>query len=379
MIVDSTAAARRADPGRVREWLAEQRVFISSAMADTAAERRAVAEAVEDEGARAVWFEEFGRDADAEEAYLTEVDFATIYVGVLNEIYGRLNPPGHSATEAEYLRARERGKRVSVLIAADAPGREGHLTRFIERVRFHNTTETYADVDDLARRVRRRLHELADEALSPWVKLGNLVFRADAVDDAGDSVSIVGRVSDEIAHQLETMRDLRFGRTRLRFVHRSRVAAGELVNVRRTTRAGGADEVAIELGNVRAAEVEPFRVGTSGLSAEQLVELGMRQLFLGEPLPASVSQFESLADTGIDVDDLRQAFDQPNETAEAIARLVVVHGLVGGGRARRLTTFTVGPRNDDVRRFEVEWEDPRVYSDAEPERRRLEGEWRRPS
>jgi len=84
-------------------------------MGDTAAARRAVAEAIEQEGARAVWFEEFGRDADAEEAYLAEVDSATVYVGILNEQYGRLNQPtGFSATEAEYLRARADGKRVNV-------------------------------------------------------------------------------------------------------------------------------------------------------------------------------------------------------------------------------------------------------------------------
>lgn len=72
MIIDNSAAARRADPERVREWLAEQRVFLSSAMADTAAERDAAAAVVEEEGGRAVRFEEFGHDADAEEAYLAE-------------------------------------------------------------------------------------------------------------------------------------------------------------------------------------------------------------------------------------------------------------------------------------------------------------------
>ena len=104
-------------------------------MGDTSGERRVAAGVVEEEGARAVWFEEFGRDADAEEAYVTEVDASTIYVAILNQLYGRLNPPGYSPTEAEYLRAREGGKRLFVLVARDAPEREGHLTRFIERVR----------------------------------------------------------------------------------------------------------------------------------------------------------------------------------------------------------------------------------------------------
>src|SRR5688572_26517234 len=108
MIID-TAAPRSVDPEAVRRWLSGQRVFISSAMADTSDERRAVAEAVRDAGAVAAWFEEFGRDADAEEAYLTEVDASTIYVGIANGIYGRLNPPGHSATEIEFERARAKG------------------------------------------------------------------------------------------------------------------------------------------------------------------------------------------------------------------------------------------------------------------------------
>jgi hypothetical protein len=144
MIVDLTAAARRAEGERVRDWLTSQRVFISSSLTDTLPEREAVAAAVEEEGARPVWFEEFGRDADAEEAYLAEVDSSTVYVGILNEIYGRPNPPyGYSATEIEYMRAREGGRRVHVLIAANAPEREGPLAQFIERIRFRVTTESY--------------------------------------------------------------------------------------------------------------------------------------------------------------------------------------------------------------------------------------------
>jgi hypothetical protein len=376
MEIDTTAAARGADAERLREWLAGQRVFVSSAMGDTAAERRAVAAAIEEEGARAVWFEEFGRDADAEEAYLTEIDSSTIYLGLLNERYGRLNPPhGFSATEAEYLRAREGGKRVHVLVAAPAPAREGHLSRFIDRVRYCTTTENYADVDDLVRRVRRRLHELGAEALSPWVKLGDFVFRADHVDEDAATVTIRARVSDDIAYQLETLRDQRYGRRRLRFVHRSRVVEAELANLRRTTHAGGADELTIELTQARPAETNAMRAGTSGRSADDLVELGLRALFLGEPLPDSVTALGFMTDPGIDLQALRQAFEQPNETAEAVTRLVVTDGLVGGGNARRVVALHLGPRNADTRKIALEWEEPRTYANIEPTRRRLEGDW----
>jgi len=379
VLVDSTAVARRADPDRAREWLGGQRVFISSAMGDTAAERRAVADVIEEMGARAVWFEEFGRDADAEEAYLTEVDASTIYIGILNELYGRPNPPdGDSATEMEYRRARDGGTRVNVYVAANAPRREGALSRFIERVRFFVTSENYSDAEDLARRVQRRLEELASEALSPWIKLGDFVFRADEVVDAGNTITIRARVSEDIAHQLEALRDRRHGRERVRFVSRSRVAEGEAAGVRRTTRAGGAEELAIELSNVQPPHGDGMRAGTGGYSPDELVELGVRALFLGEPIPDQMGMLGFMTDTGIGVDDLRQAFDLSNEFAEAVVRLVVSDGLIGSGNARRVISLSLGPRTGQTRRLELEWEDPQTYVNVEPVRRRVEGEWQRP-
>lgn len=104
----------------------------------------------------------------------------------------------------------------------------------------------------------------------------------------------------------------------------------------------------------------------------------MRALFLGEALPKSVRTLDFMTDPGIDSDDLRQAFDQPNETAEAIARLVVAEGLIGGGHASRITDFRIGTRAGDRRRVAVEWEEPRPYVNVEPGRRRLEGSWPRP-
>jgi len=372
MIIDTSAVARRADPERVRDWLAEQRVFISSAMGDTTAERRTVAAAVEAEGARAVWFEEFGRDADAQEAYVTQVDAATVYVAILKEQYGRLNPPdGFSATEAEYLRAREGGKRLQVLTAADAPGREGHLARFIDRVRFN-----YVDADDLTRRVRRRLHELAAEALSPWVKLGDFVFRAEHITEDGNTVTVRTRVSEEISFQLEALRDQRHARRRLRFVHRSRVVDAELTEVRRTTSAGGVDELTLELAQPRPPAANTMRAGTGGYTPDDLVELGLRGLLFGEALPTSLTQLGFMTDPGLDGVDLRHAFEQPNEIAGAITRVVLADGLVGSGLASRLLAVHLGPRTGDVRRLELSWEEPRAYVNVEPRRRRLEGEWR---
>jgi hypothetical protein len=53
-------------------------------------------------------------------------------------------------------------------VAANAPAREGDLARFIERVRFFVTPENYTNVEDLARRIRRRLADGLREAPS-WI------------------------------------------------------------------------------------------------------------------------------------------------------------------------------------------------------------------
>lgn len=376
LTIDLTAAARRADPERLRDWLADQRVFVSSAMADTSTERRAVAAAVEEEGARAVWFEEFGRDADAEEAYLTEVDSSTVYVGILNKIYGRQNAvTGYSATEAEYHRAREGGKRVVVFTAEDGASREGLLTHFInDRLRVFLTTENYADADDLARRIRRRLQELGAEALSPWVKLGELVFRADEIVEDATSCVISFQTNEDVAYRVGTLRDQQYGRRQLRLSYESRVIDGELTDVRRTVRSGGRSELQVTLSRLQLPGANPMRMGTTGYGAEDLTEIALRHQFLGEPIPDQIATM-GLATTGIEDEDLSQCFALPNEVAEAVTRLVVLEGLVGGGRASRIIQFEVGPRTQGRRRLLIEWDDPIVYRDQPPNRRTISGDW----
>lgn len=377
LTIDLTAAARRANPERVREWLSAQRVFVSSAMEDTATERRAVAAATEEEGARAVWFEEFGRDADAEEAYLAEVDSSTIYVAILNQVYGRQHPTtGYSATEAEYHRAREGGKRVVIFVAEDGSAREGHLTRFInDRLRVFLTTENYSDIDDLVRRVRRRLHDLAAEGLSPWVKLGDLVFRADEIVEDAATAVISFQTNEDIAYRIGALRDQQYGRRQLRLTYETRVVEGELTDVRRTVRAGGRSELQVTLSRLQLSSVNQTRPGTSGYSADDLTELGLRHQLFGEPLPDAHFGTMGLAATDLDDNELRQCFELPNEVAEGVARLVFAEGLVGSGRASRVIRCQLGPRVQGSRRLLLEWEDPNIYRDQSPNRRMIAGAW----
>jgi hypothetical protein len=121
-----------------------------------------------------------------------------------------------------------------------------------------------------------------------------------------------------------------------------------------------------------------MRAGTSGMTADELVQVGLRHLFLGENLPEQIGMLGFMTDTGISVDDLRQAFDLSNEFAEAVVRLVTADGLVGSARARRIVSLSLGPRVSGTRRLALEWEAAQTYSNAAPQRYTVEGTWRRP-
>jgi hypothetical protein len=90
LIIDRAAAAEvpRADAGR--EWARGRRAFISSVMSELTAERQAASVAVRAIGATPVMFELFGgRNADAEAAYLGEVETSDVSTGILGGLMNR--------------------------------------------------------------------------------------------------------------------------------------------------------------------------------------------------------------------------------------------------------------------------------------------------
>lgn len=78
-------------------------------MSELPAERQAAAAAARAVGVTPVMFEQFGgRDADPEDAYLSEVETSDIYLGILGRRYGKPLPSRSSATHAEYCTRRSR-------------------------------------------------------------------------------------------------------------------------------------------------------------------------------------------------------------------------------------------------------------------------------
>ena len=357
----------------VAAWLTQQRVFISSVITGTGDLRAAVAEAVEGAGAEAVWFERFGgRDDDPEDAYLAEVAQSSIYVGILGERYGRPLRSGYSATHAEYDEARRRGLRVSLWVSAG--DHDGRQTDFINEVAVFHTYGTYAEAASLAAAVTRRLTQLASEDLSPWAKLGHVVFRASRVRIAGDRIEVEATTRDEdVLAGLVQMGEPRYRSTEpLFFTHDFTCVPAQVMDITVETRAGNARSLEIVLARGRGSNnFGLVDVAVEGRSPEDLTELALRVSLFGETNPLGTMGFMAT---------LPHPFEQlvPHRLSEevigAVIRVLLTESLVSSGRAERITSFRLGPVYKGQRRLAMSWLPRRRYTNVVPEERSIEGE-----
>lgn len=252
VLVDHASAASVPAEADLRGFLSGERVFISSVMATLSDERAAVAKVAADLGAEPVWFEEFGgRDADPEAAYRGEVRASSIYVGILGEAYGKILASRFSATHEEYHEAEHHGLRISVW-AAGHENWDGHQQRFIQEVQTFHVTGSFTDAEDLARGVAQRLRKIAAEELSPWVKLGNLIFRANQIVVNGARLSITAQVRDKrVADALEALRPGNWGGRDMPFTDPSRSVNVRVREVQSLARSAGSREIQTQQTSLR--------------------------------------------------------------------------------------------------------------------------------
>jgi hypothetical protein len=376
LVVDRRGAAEAVPEEEFRAWAPAQRVFISSVMEELREERRAVAERVQALGAEPVWFEGFGgRDDDPEVAYISEVASSTIYVGILGGRYGKLLPSRYSATHAEYLAAEQHGPRISVWVS-EAEDREGHQQSFLDEVRTFHVTGQFHSPDELADEVERRLRRIASEDLSPWAKLGPLIFRARRVTESGDRIEVAARIRDaDVLAGLEALRTDRWGMGfEGSFTYAGRSHRVRVQEVETTTTAGQGAEVRLvlpvqEAGRDPLGDVSVSQGGRT-YSPEELTEIALKGSLLGEPAPADLAEhwvqvsnpLEPLSELGLS-----------EETVRPVAHLLLTEALVGGGKASRITRFRLGPAAAGRRRIDFAWEAPRRYTNVGPEERAIEG------
>lgn len=361
LIIDHAASTTRPDAEDLRTWMAEQKVFISSVMAGMEDLRIKVADAIREVGATPVYFEDFGgRDDDAEAAYLGEVASSTIYVGVLGRRYGRLLKSRLSATHEEYREAERRGLHISAW-AVRGDDFQADQADFLAEVRLFHTTGAYSGPDDLSLAVARRLREIAAADLCPWVKLGDLLFRAQSIRDNGEKLVLRATIRDSgVLTDLENLRPAGWGsKQERRLTFNGHSTPVRIMGVESHTASSRSSSVEISCEHTLDTDVRTpvtaISVGSRTYSADEVTELHFRRALFGERMPRSILTMGGRVDNPF-VDMPRDL--KSDELRRAVMRLLVTEALVLSGRASRVSKINISPEGPEGQRAVVAWAGP---------------------
>lgn len=360
------------EPADIVVWLSDQHVFVSSVMEGMAELRSAAADSIETSGAKSVLFEHFGgRDDDPENAYLSELGRCTIYVGILGERYGRPLPSGYSATHAEYNESQRLGLRNSISVSKG--DHDGKQNDFINEIAVFHTYGGFEDPQSLAKGITSRLHYLAAENLSPWAKLGPIVFRAQRVRKEGNTIAVeaVSR-DDEVSAGFSRLHDRRVHFGDVVFTHDLSSVPVDVADITTDTRAGNSRRFELTLNRRESLGSSGLtEMAIEGRTPEDITELALRVALFGETNP--LGSFSFMAD-------LRNPFDQirhlrlSEEIVGPIVRVLLTETLVASGRAERITSLRLGPISRGCRRLSLAWLPRQRYVNSSPEERHIEGE-----
>lgn len=385
LTIDLTAATRTVANDEFQGWATSHSLFLSSVMGEFKDDRRSLADALEAEGFTVRWFEGFGgRDDPPDAAYLTEVAAADIYLGLMGDYYGTMQSSGYSATHEEYLEARRRGKRVTFWIRGNGSERQGHARDFVSEVQVFNVTGDFDDADELIRKVPRRLREMAAEDISPWVKLGNTIFRAERIVEAGRQLTVRARIRDaNVMHALRALApDLQWGRRAEAPVsYGDRAGVGRVEEMEVETQSQATQTITLVLGVEWASGRPDMAMNYQGYSHEDMVEVGIRSGLLHEQVPEPLTRvgMSSMVDNADPLAALH-GVQLAEGSVQPIARLLAVEHLVGSRRVASIEDFVLGPAVQGRRHLRIAWREyPQYTSQPEPAgRREAEGDrdWR---
>jgi hypothetical protein len=360
LIIDPGAATARPDAEDMRTWMSEQRVFISSVMSGMEELRLDIAEALRNEGATPVYFEDFGgRDDDAEAAYLGEVATSTIYVGVLGAHYGRIQKSRMSATHEEYREAERLGLHISVWADSHAQF-QGDQVQFLDEVRLFHTTGTYSEAGNLGAGVGRRLRDIGAADLSPWVKIGDLVFRAHSIQDNGKKLTLRTILRDPLLlTEMERLRPGGWGvmqERRLTFNGQSIPVVISSVETHATTSRTSSIDMKLERTlDTDVGSPMSISIGGRTYSSDQVTNLHFRRALFGAEMPRSILMMGGRVD---DPFEHMPAGLKSDELRRAVMRLLITESLILSGRASRVTKINISPGGPSGHKAVIAWAGP---------------------
>jgi len=349
LIVDRSTPIQQPSDEQFRRWARGKRVFVSSTMDDLQDERAAAADTVEEVGAEPVLFERFGaRSEDSRQAYKAEVRRSDIYLGILAQSYGVKQSSGYSATHAEYEEAKAHHKEILFFLddTLSSSERDGHLNRWLQELYQQHVLAKYEGIDDLKGHIRTSLRQLAQKQITPWVKVGNLIFQATRIEQttSGKQRETAVTTASQNPKIISGLRRIAEGQSFRRSSHqltfRTVCQPVEVETLKETVDPLGRDSVRVLFRSGNSSQgtgtyggsQSPLRMlgggmRTSGKKYEQrdLIGLALRSIALGESVPNEVSGF--VPAEPVDFSQLYSDFgDEPNVLAE-ITRLLIVETL----------------------------------------------------
>ena len=374
LLIDLRSASLPASSSDIRAWASGRRVFVSSLITDMPDERRAVREAIEDVGATPVMFEEElgAQDVSAEQAYLSGVRSSMIYVGVWGPRYGVRMADGYSATHAEFLEAEGHGLRLCLFVH-EGGGLEGPQRDLIQGARNLYTTGSWSDPDDLRRRVRRRLEDIASEDLAPWVRVGRTLFRSREITNNGRTVTIDASVHSNAVHsELVRLRDARAGGIPFAAPGSAQMAQVDALSTRTNSTIGHYENLTLSVQENRGSVMGQMTV--NGIPAAEMSRRALSDGLFGTALLSERTQFLSLSQP-VDPLGLLRGTGVDDAVLRPVARLLFEERLLRDKTASRVDSFALGPSHRGTRRLRASWTPPTVYvNEPQPAVIRLEGD-----
>ena len=155
------------------------RIFVSSTIVESAAERAAAKAAIASTRHYPILFEDLGSHPHPPRSlYLRELNSADVFIGIYRESYGWVAPDAKiSGLEDEYEWRTKLGLPPLIYVLRPAPGRDARLARIVEQAE-RSTVTYYSDPAELEERIASdltaiiaqafhapRLEEDADEAV----------------------------------------------------------------------------------------------------------------------------------------------------------------------------------------------------------------------
>jgi hypothetical protein len=374
LLIDEQAASFVLEPAALRSWGQRQRIFVSSLITDLPEERRAVRDAIESVGAQPVMFEEElgAQDISAADAYLGGVRSSTVYVGIFGARYGARTSRGYSATEEEFREAERLGLRLCIFANTAGAEVDGAQRDLIDGARNMLTTSQWTDPADLARRLLRRLADLAAEELAPWVRLGDTVFRASKVSVDGDTITVEAVVQNpRITARLNDMRNGRASDLRFTSPDDSRTVQ---LNELRTSMTSTASRT-VTLILVAGKHEQPMTMGTTHVNGVSYTQQDLARLAMSDAL-FGTNDYPTQWGMGSTSDPLEPIRRKGliDQVVRPVTRLLIVDMLLRRGDASHIDSFQLGPDRSGKRTLRLSWTPPRLYTnDPTPASVSIEG------